>query len=133
EWAAGKVGGVRKGNVIAFGTRKPLGDREKIVIAFETSVADETARATLKKEVRRGVRQATGLSIDDVVALDVGVLPKTSSGKLQRAATRLMYEEGTLFDRTSAREPDPMGTAAELARSQMGFARHALFGGRTKD
>lgn len=133
EWSAGKVGGVRKGNIIAFGTRKPLGDREKVVIAFETSVGDEAARSSLKQEVMRAVRQDTGLTIDDVVALDAGVLPKTSSGKLQRAATRYMYEEGTLFDRTSARQADPMATAKELARSQAGFVRHALFGSHSKE
>jgi len=130
EWEASTVGGVRKGNVIAFGTRKPLGDRERVVIAFETSVGDENARAALKKEVRRAVRQATGLTIDDVVALDASVLPKTSSGKLKRAETRLLYEDGTLFMRKSAQGADPLGAAREIAKSQAGYVRHSLFGAK---
>jgi fatty-acyl-CoA synthase len=128
EWEASRINGVRKGNVIAFGTRKPLNDREKVIIAFETSLADQSAREALKADVRKAVRVATGLSVDDVVALDAGVLPKTSSGKLRRGETRSLYENGQLFDRTSARQADPIGTAREIAKSQVSYARHALFG-----
>ncbi len=128
EWEASKVRGVRKGNVIAFGTRKPLGDRERVVIAFETNIADEHAREAMKKELRRVVRQATGLSVDDVVVLDPGVLPKTSSGKLKRATTRELYENGQIFIRTSTRDGSAVGTAKQLAESQLGYARHALRG-----
>ncbi|HVY48339.1 MAG TPA: fatty acyl-AMP ligase, partial [Minicystis sp.] len=53
EWEAGKVDGVRKGNVIAFGTMKPHGDRERVVICFESALVDAGARETLKGEVRR--------------------------------------------------------------------------------
>jgi len=73
------------------------------------------------------VRQATGLSIDDVVDLDAGVLPKTSSGKLRRNETRRLYETGELFERTSARQGDAIGIAKEIVKSQIGYARDALF------
>ena len=127
EWEASQVQGVRKGNVIAFGAQAPLGDRERVVIAFETGVVDGQAREELQKEVRRAVREASGLSIDDVIALDAGVLPKTSSGKLKRNETRQLYLEGTLTKRTSIRKPDYLGTAVEIAKSQLGYVRHALF------
>ncbi|HEY4119212.1 MAG TPA: fatty acyl-AMP ligase [Byssovorax sp.] len=132
EWEAAKVEGVRKGNVIAFGTMKPQGDRERVVICFETPVADVAARDSLKGEVRRCVQQALGLTVDDVLGLDVGVLPKTSSGKLQRAKTRDLYEGGALLDRSSAREANPVEIAKEIAKSQLGYFRHALFGGAAK-
>ncbi len=132
EWEAGKVDGVRKGNVIAFGTMKPQGDRERVVICFETSLVDPSAGATLKGEVRRSVQQALGLTVDDVLPLGIGVLPKTSSGKLQRAKTRELYEAGALLDRSSARQIDSIEVAKELAKSQLGYFRHALFGGATK-
>ena len=128
EWEASRVDGVRKGNVIAFGTRKPLNDRERVVIAFETSIGDEQAREALKAQVRKAVREASGLAIDDVVVLDAGVLPKTSSGKLKRAETRSLYENGQLFARTSARQGDPLDTAKEIARSQLSYVTHKLFG-----
>jgi fatty-acyl-CoA synthase len=125
EWEASSVQGVRKGNVIAFGTRKPLNDRERVVIVFETGAGDEQ-HAALVDEVRKAVRQSTGLTIDDVVALRAGVLPKTSSGKLKRNETRALYEDGALFDRGSAREGDLIGVAKELAKSQLGYVKSAL-------
>jgi fatty-acyl-CoA synthase len=127
EWEASSIDGVRKGNVIAFGTRRPLDDRERVVVVFETSLTDRDARAAAKNAVGKAVRQATGLSIDDVVDLDAGVLPKTSSGKLRRNETRRLYETGELFKRTSAREGDAVGIAKEIVKSQIGYARDALF------
>ncbi|MFT3775047.1 MAG: fatty acyl-AMP ligase [Minicystis sp.] len=128
EWEASKVEGVRKGNVIAFGTMKPHNDRERVIICFETAVNGEPQQTALKGEVRRVVQQALGLTVDDVVPLGVGVLPKTSSGKLQRAKTRELYETGGLLERTSAREVDKVEVVKELAKSQIGYFRHALFG-----
>jgi len=128
EWETAKVEGVRKGNVIAFGTMKPHGDRERVVIVCETGVGTEDGRKNLAAEVRRAVQQAVGLTVDDVVPVDVGVLPKTSSGKLQRNRTRELYETGTLLVRTSAREMDRLDVVKEIAKSQLGFFRHALFG-----
>ncbi|HVY47440.1 MAG TPA: acyl-CoA synthetase, partial [Minicystis sp.] len=72
------------------------------------------------------------LTVDDVVPLGAGVLPKTSSGKLQRAKTRELYERGALLDRTSVRQVDTVEVAKELAKSQLGYFRHALFGGAAK-
>ncbi len=119
---------MRKGNVIAFGTMKPNHDRERVIICFETNLLGEAERAAQKAEVRRAVQQALGLTVDDVVPLGVGVLPKTSSGKLQRARTRELYETGALLDRTSARDVDPVAVARELAKSQVGYFRHAILG-----
>jgi acyl-CoA synthetase (AMP-forming)/AMP-acid ligase II len=133
EWEAGKVEGVRKGNVIAFGTMKPDHDRERVIICFETNVMSDAEKTALKGEVRRVVQQALGLTVDDVVPLVSGVLPKTSSGKLQRARTRELYETGELLGRTSARDVDPVNVAKELAKSQIGYFRHALLGNKKDD
>ncbi|NUQ76473.1 MAG: fatty acyl-AMP ligase [Polyangiaceae bacterium] len=126
EWEASRVDGVRKGNVIAFGTMKPHNDRERVVIVFETSSQGD--RSALKGEVRRVVQQALGLTVDDVVPVGSGVLPKTSSGKLQRAAARTLYENGDLLGRSSSREADPVDAVKELAKSQLSYFRHAIFG-----
>ena len=133
EWEASKVQGVRRGNVIAFGTMKPNHDRERVIICFETNLAGEVERTAQKGEVRRVVQQALGLTVDDVVPLGAGVLPKTSSGKLQRAKTRELYETGSLLDRTSSREVDPLAVAKELAKSQLGYFRHAVFGAKREE
>jgi fatty-acyl-CoA synthase len=126
EWEASRIDGVRKGNVIAFGTGNTFGDRERVVVAFETSLSDHGTREALKHEVRKAIRRATGLAIDEVVDLDAGVLPKTSSGKLRRNETRRLYETGELFKRTSARRGDALAIVKEIVRSQIGYARGAL-------
>src|SRR4029079_14011077 len=128
EWETGKVVGVRKGNVIAFGTMKPHNDRERVIITFETSESDPAARDALKGEVRRAVQQALGLTVDDVLPVAAGVLPKTSSGKLQRAKARELYETGGLLDRGSVRDVDKVEVVKELAKSQLGYFRHAILG-----
>ncbi|MDC3952544.1 fatty acyl-AMP ligase [Polyangium jinanense] len=128
EWEASQVEGVRKGNVIAFGTMKGPSDRERVVIAFETGEKDEAGKKRLEADVRKAVQQSVGLTVDDVVPLAPGVLPKTSSGKLQRAKTRELYESGELLGRTSAREVDKLDLVKEIAKSQIGYFRHRLFG-----
>lgn len=128
EWEASQVEGVRKGNVIAFGTMTGPGDRERVVVAFETSVADEKARQALIAKAREAIQQTVGLTVDDIVPVAAGVLPKTSSGKLQRGKTRELYESGELTQRTSAREADKLDLAKEFAKSQLGYFRHRLFG-----
>ncbi len=133
EWEAGKVEGVRKGNVVAFGTLKPHNDRERVVITFETVITDDAQLLALKGEVRRVVQQALGLTVDDVVPLAPGLLPKTSSGKLQRSKTRELYETGTLLGRAAARDVNTVEVAKALARSQLGYFRHALLGGKKSE
>jgi hypothetical protein len=100
-----------------------------VIITFETT-ADEAQKQALKGEVRRVVQQALGLTVDDVVPLGPGVLPKTSSGKLQRAKARELYESGALLDRPPSKDSDPLDVAKELAKSQIGYFRHALFGNK---
>ena len=52
------------------------------------------------------MQEGIGLTLDDVVALPPGALPKTSSGKLQRAKTRELYETGELMgDRPPPAKP----------------------------
>ncbi|HEY8087884.1 MAG TPA: fatty acyl-AMP ligase, partial [Polyangiaceae bacterium] len=71
EWEAGKVAGVRRGNVVAFGARDPSGverDRERVVLAFEVQDAERLGHSSgLIAEVRKAVQEGMGLTLDDVV------------------------------------------------------------------
>ncbi|HEY2513623.1 MAG TPA: fatty acyl-AMP ligase [Polyangiaceae bacterium] len=139
EWEAAKVPGVRKGNVIAFGARDPSGierDRERVVVAFEAQDADDVAKASeLCSGVRKAVQEGMALTLDDVVAVVPGALPKTSSGKLQRAKTRELYETGQLSERTGLRDAGTR-TKLELAKhaavSQLQYFKLAVLGSRKK-
>ena len=139
EWEAGKVAGVRKGNVIAFGSRDPSGqevDRERVVIAFEvqepTALDSKTSMADLVSAVRKSIQEGMALSVDDVVPVLPGVLPKTSSGKLQRAKTRELYESGDLGERKSARDVSRLDVVKEAAKSQLEYFKLAVLGNRKK-
>jgi fatty-acyl-CoA synthase len=136
EWEAGKVPGVRKGNVVAFGARDPRGverDRERVVVAFEAqdAVNPEKAQA-LCQAVRAAVQEGMGLTLDDVVALVPGALPKTSSGKLQRARTRELYEQGALAGRTGARDKNTLDLVKHAAMSQLSYFKLAVLGTRKR-
>jgi len=136
EWEAGKVDGVRRGNVVAFGSRDPSGverDRERVVLAFEVQEAERLAQsAKLCTEVRKTVQEGMGLTLDDVVALPPGALPKTSSGKLQRARTRELYETGELMGRMPARDANKVDLAKHAALSQLSYLKLAVLGGRKR-
>ncbi len=136
EWEASKVAGVRRGNVVAFGARDPSGmerDRERVVLAFEVQEPERIGQtSTLVAEVRRAVQEGMGLTLDDVVALPPGALPKTSSGKLQRAKTRELYETGELMGRTGAREVRTIDVAKQAAISQLNYFKLAVLGGRKR-
>ena len=74
-----------------------------------------------------------GLTLDDVVALPPGALPKTSSGKLQRAKTRELYETGELMGRTGAARREASSTSRSTPRmSQLSYFKLAVLGGRKR-
>lgn len=87
ERSIGSVEGVRAGNVIAFGVE---GDKRK-----ETLVVVAEARTDNYAEVKKAVRQqvvgVVGFPPRDIVLVQPGTLPKTSSGKLQRTLCRKQY------------------------------------------
>lgn len=139
EWEASKVDGVRRGNVIAFGAKDPTGkeqDRERVVCVFEVQdakTAEDPARIdALTIAVRKAVQDGMTLSLDDVVAVAPGVLPKTSSGKLQRTKTRELYENDELRARKGVRKEDKLEIVKHAAMSQLSYFKLAVLGGRKK-
>ena len=91
EVAAGRVKGVRMGNVAAFSICGEL--TERIVLVAEYREGDP---GTIESEIVRAVQREVGLTVSEVVLIEAGSLPKTTSGKLQRSATREQYLDGTL-------------------------------------
>ena len=87
ERAAELVDGVRAGNVIAFGIESNRG-REGVVVVAETKADDITS---VRSAVTERVRLAVGVPPKEVVLVSPGTLPKTSSGKLQRALCKRRY------------------------------------------
>ena len=93
EWGVDEVPGVRRGRVVAFGLPQPGGpDRVAIVAEPNGTVAAEA----LIEMIRRRISDLCGLYVDDVVLVPSGVIGRTTSGKVQRAATKARYERGDL-------------------------------------
>jgi fatty-acyl-CoA synthase len=88
ERAVARIPGVRKGNAVAFGIARKA--REGLVVIAETRLVGEEA-ARLAKQIASEVHKALRIAAN-VVLLVPGSLPKTPSGKLQRALTRKLYE-----------------------------------------
>jgi fatty-acyl-CoA synthase len=116
EWAASAVQGVRAGGVVAFGLPAEGGEREPIVVLVEARRG--APAALVGPEVQRAVHRALALAVDRVVLLEPGALPKTSSGKLQRARARALYLAGAFDAPRPCRDvgAEPSGAPArELA------------------
>ena len=91
ERAVGDVEGVRKGNVIAFGV-EGYKLKETVVVVAETKVPAEQ-REALRYAIHHRTLQVSGLPPRDVMLVQPGSLPKTSSGKLQRSLCKQQYLE----------------------------------------
>jgi fatty-acyl-CoA synthase len=91
ERAAAQADDVRAGNAVAVrmlsGTEGAR-HRESFLVAVESRKAgDPEAEQVIRKDVTRHVVSAVGVRPAEVVVLGPGILPKTPSGKLRRAAT----------------------------------------------
>jgi fatty-acyl-CoA synthase len=101
-----------------------------VVLAFEMQDAEDVTRAhAVAQEVRKAVQEGMGLTMDDVVPVVPGALPKTSSGKLQRAKTRELYEAGELLGRAGKGEGSKVDLVKSAALSQLSYLKLAVLGG----
>src|SRR6185436_668713 len=96
EEAASQAAGVRKGCVAAFGTTHEAAGTESLIVVAETRATDEAERARIGAAVTEQVAFSVGVPPDRVELVAPGALPKTSSGKLRRAAAKEQYLAGTL-------------------------------------
>ncbi len=92
ERAIGALDGVRAGNVIAFGMDGYKG-KESVVVVAETRGGDLDA---IRAAIHHRTLEVCGLPPRDVLLVQPSTLPKTSSGKLQRALCRELYLDETL-------------------------------------
>jgi fatty-acyl-CoA synthase len=122
EWTVDEVNEVRKGSSVAFS--QPGTSSELLVVALESRTENKEA---LVAAVTQAVAEATGLTVSEVVVCPVGSLPKTSSGKLQRAKTREQFLSktiGTEGNRTAGSGAEKLVLAKHVARSLFGRTRN---------
>jgi fatty-acyl-CoA synthase len=119
EWVAGEAVGVRRGSVAAFGIVGPEGDEQVVIVA---EARGRTAEAEVAASIRRRVQETTGLHVHDVLIAGRGAIPRTTSGKIQRARLKARYAAGQLHveRRTEG------GLLRHLISSRWGYTRAAL-------
>jgi 1-acyl-sn-glycerol-3-phosphate acyltransferase len=131
EEVAAAVEGVRQGCVVALGTSHPTLGTESLVVVAETRVQDPAARDRIAAAITERVSAAIGVPPDQVALVAPGTIPKTSSGKIRRAATGDLFREGALF-RPAPRRPWTRarvvaGAAAADLRRRLAAVPRALY------
>ena len=102
EQAVGALPGVRKGCVAVFGSPDPRSGTERVIVLAETRESGAEALAALRRSINERALDLIGLPADDIVLAPPHTVPKTSSGKIRRAASRSYYERGGSLVRPSA-------------------------------
>jgi fatty-acyl-CoA synthase len=120
EWAVSEIEGVRRGGVVAFGCDGFQSIRARIVIVAETKGSVDPT--VLRHKLRQVIMASLGLRVDEVVLVPAGTLPKTSSGKLQRARAKARFEAGTLVRQRDSR----LGLLRRLMASQWSYLKTAV-------
>ena len=107
EEVIGTIPGIRSGSVAVFGSADPASGTERLVIMTETRESQPERIEGLRQAVTAAVVGLLGIPPDDVVLSRPHTVPKTSSGKIRRAASRELYERGQGGDhRTALRVAD---------------------------
>jgi 1-acyl-sn-glycerol-3-phosphate acyltransferase len=90
------ITGVRKGCVAVFASKDARLGTEQLVVLAETREQDAKVRAQLQQEIVNLCMDLMGSPPNDVVLAPPHTVPKTSSGKIRRAASCELYEQGTI-------------------------------------
>ena len=102
ETAIAEVPGVRPGCIAAFGTVDEITGTERLIVAAETRLTLQEELSRIGAEIVKRVETALGIPPDKVLLLEPHSIPKTSSGKIRRNETRVLYEKGELHFRKTA-------------------------------
>jgi len=96
EELVGNIPGIRQGCVVAFGTGDPQRGTEKLVVVAETREKNHKQLAKLSAIIHEAIANNLDIVPDQVLLVAPHIVPKTSSGKLQRSACKNAYLEGRL-------------------------------------
>lgn len=96
EEAVGRLPGVRQGCVAVFGTMDRRTGTERLIVVAETRPDAAAGNDELVSRINALAVDLLGSPADHVVLAAPHTLLKTSSGKVRRAETRMLYEHGLL-------------------------------------
>jgi acyl-CoA synthetase (AMP-forming)/AMP-acid ligase II len=91
ERSAEALPGARAGGVVAFGIYDEKLASDRVVLVVETKLTDAAERQQLAQRVDEAVAAECSIHTDEVMLVEPGTVPKTSSGKRQRSLCRSLY------------------------------------------
>jgi len=94
EEVVGDIAGIRKGCVAIFGCHEDVSGTERIVVMAESRETRADVIEQLRTQVVDVATDMLGTPPDDVLIVPPHSVLKTSSGKIRRAASRELYEQG---------------------------------------
>ena len=121
EEAVGELDGVRQGGVAVFGIHDAASGTERLVVLAESRARGEEALRDVRARVVATVTDLVDVPPDEVVLAPPGTVPRTSSGKVRRAASRELVERGGIgrqarFGRWQLLRYAAIGVLTDLAR-----------------
>jgi fatty-acyl-CoA synthase len=93
ESAIADVDGLPLAGVVVFGVNR-LEESDRVIAVLEARASAEPD--AVAASVRRRVREAAGIELDQIVVAPPGTIPRTTSGKVRRSETRARFQAGTL-------------------------------------
>ncbi len=131
EEAIGEIEGVRKGCVAVFGAGLAASGTEKVVVVAETRLGPD-AQGEIREAIERIGTELIDARPDEIVFVPPHAIPKTSSGKIRRAATRERYEKGLLAGGSARMWRQILSLSLSAARGRLAkFVRgvgHGVYG-----
>lgn len=102
EDAVGNIERIRKGYIAVFASPDPKSGTERLVIMAETRERRPERLEQLRSEINALSVDLLGAPPDRIELVPPNTVLKTSSGKIRRAASRQLFEQGDLSGRKPA-------------------------------
>lgn len=96
EAALSDLEGLRSGGIAVFGSPDPVSGTERLIVMAETRRRGDGDRNELERTIIGRATDIAGEAPDRVLLVAPRTVPKTSSGKIRRAAARQMFESGAI-------------------------------------
>ncbi|MEO0768693.1 MAG: amino acid adenylation domain-containing protein [Cyanobacteria bacterium J06649_4] len=101
EQIVDRVPGIVSGYTAACGVRQSDSNTDELLICFHPDAFESVHLAALINEIRQQVTAQLGVNPAHVVALEKSEIPRTGTGKLQRAVLKQRFEQGQLETQVS--------------------------------
>lgn len=96
EDSVGALDGVLPGRVAAFGDTNGATGSERLIVLAETRKREPQVLEALRAEINGLVADLAGAPPDEVVLAPPNAIPRTSSGKVRRQASRTLWRAGRI-------------------------------------